>query len=527
MPNSFYDLYAYCHISIMQSRYLFLKMDGSSSVRVPWPDGATPASLLKSANELGFQAFGPDAVKRLTDLLSKGMECTPKLIIDHPGYTEPYFAQPTGRVFSPKKVKSASAAFPVPASLSTSAGTLKKWKKRVAAPLAGQTIPMLVTMLSFGAVLQDVLGVHRGMVFELVGPTSTGKTIAQEVAASVFGSIDHVPTPFSALANDLTAQLTSHIGALMLLDDPQLALAGASQAKVAASARDVILGMSDGVRVPGSRVERRTRPVASLFASREPLLDLVGAETAVGKVIADRLITLTIGRERAFGVFDDVPDEYGSGSAFADALRAAARKLHGSAGERFLQRLVQDLADDEGAFRARVNQHIHVFRDQAGIDPGDGAGLRIADAFGLVYAAGRLARDYGALPESWKVGSAVLSCFQQQQISPAPAQPYGEQLAEIAAGAGVVMLGDGAEPTPEDVAAGQVFVSQRSGGRQLFLLPAARETFFPAWRGKQPPPGLDKYLIKEKGHLQVKRRLHKSMKKQVRVYAFRLDDLTE
>ena len=101
-----------------------------------------------------------------------------------------------------------------------------------------------------------------------------------------------------------------------------------------------------------------------------------------------------------------------AGSAeYANALTRAAEQNHGHAIRKFLKQLVRARAKDDAALRAWIASRVNGFVEKANIDPNDGSAFRVAEAFGLVYAAGRLAQQYGVLPDCLAVGPAVLTCY--------------------------------------------------------------------------------------------------------------------
>jgi hypothetical protein len=446
--------------------------------------------------------FGRAAPERITKQLAEIEEFPMSPTVDQPGWTRPHYALRDRQVFSPgTSIDTVTAVFAAAPSTPATAGTLKNWRRRVAFRLTGQALPSFMMALPFVGPLLDVIGRQQSVIFELIGAAGTGKTSLQKIAAGT-------PERFEDLLTGGHDYLARYAGSLLLVDDPQLALAGVASSRLATQVRDVVANLS---RVP--------QPLVCLIAARTSLLDHVGAESSVGQAIEDRIISLRIG-DRLFGVFDSIPDDEASASEFADALCAAAQASQGAPIQAYLQRLVQDRADDEAGLRERLSRFMQSFRDKSGADPDDGPSVRVADAFALVYAAGRLAQDYGVLPEDWKVGPAILRCFKEHRVGPAAPRSYLEQLEEIAAGADVIHLRRGVSVEPELVAAAQVFVRHRAQGRELLIRAAARQEVLQAWKRQQPPPGLAALLILEDGHFTVKRRLHKGAPE--RVYAFRL-----
>lgn len=66
-------------------------------------------------------------------------------------------------------------------------GTLKDWQTGLHEPLASSSYLTFVTALSFAAPIGALLDLEETAVFHTFGPSNTGKTLVQKVAASVLG----------------------------------------------------------------------------------------------------------------------------------------------------------------------------------------------------------------------------------------------------------------------------------------------------------------------------------------------------
>ncbi len=200
---------------------------------------------------------------------------------------------------------------------------------------------MLMIMLALAAPLLGAIGRHS-LIVELVGPAAVGKSLAHRLAASVTGDIGELPLPFEDVMTALNRHAADHTGTLMRIDDPGTALAASSLARLASNVRDAVVGLSGTDDVP----------TAVLIVGRKSLVDLVGPESPVAEVISGRSIVLRIGTERQLGIFDDVPENYASASAFAEALHTACKTAHGAPLIEIVKRLVKHRAVLRG-FAAR------------------------------------------------------------------------------------------------------------------------------------------------------------------------------
>jgi putative DNA primase/helicase len=85
----------------------------------------------------------------------------------------------------------------------------------------------------------------------------------------------------------------------------------------------------------------------------------------------------------------------------ADAIKSTAQTVYGTAGPEFVWRLVAD-GDDKRV--KTILSIIEAFQNRYAPEGADGQVLRVCDRFGLVAAAGELARGFGIVP--WKEGEA-------------------------------------------------------------------------------------------------------------------------
>jgi putative DNA primase/helicase len=98
------------------------------------------------------------------------------------------------------------------------------------------------------------------------------------------------------------------------------------------------------------------------------------------------------------GVFQDL-HLYASGHEFAQALSRACARYYGTPFEGFLARLMHERGP---ALVDRLREEIRRFERQHLTDSAEGQARRVAARFGLIGAAGELARDWLELP--WRNG---------------------------------------------------------------------------------------------------------------------------
>lgn len=272
------------------------------------------------------------------------------------------------------------------------AGTLDGWRAEIAARCAGN--PMLAFAVAASLAGPLLAKVHRmGGGFHLVGDSSTGKSTALSVGASVWGGPRFIRT-WDATANGLE-------GIAAALNDTALILDEISQADPQKVGQIIYAvgngtGKSRATRTGGARAVRRWRVM--LLSSGERTLEATMAEGGKRIKAGQEARLLNVPCARRYGIFDDLCG-MASGRVLSDALRTAADTHHGHAGPAFIERLVSDPGDVSGLLAA-----IHARPEFAAETSLEG---RAAGAFALVAAAGELATDYGILP--WSDGAALMA----------------------------------------------------------------------------------------------------------------------
>lgn len=283
------------------------------------------------------------------------------------------------------------------------AGTLAGWCNDVAARCAGHSRLVLAICAGFAGPCLGLLSMEGGG-FHLRGASSTGKSTALSVAASLFGPPSYART-WRQTDNALEGVAGLHSDLLLILDeigqlDPkhagQVAYLLANGQGKGRAARD------------GSLRALTTWRILFLSAGEIGLCDLVtqsGGKVRAGQEV--RVIDLPADAGAGHGLFDRAPDGMAAGP-FADALKAASVKHHGHALPAFLRALASD--------PAKARETLAQLRDgiAAELVAPDAAGQvrRVAERFALVAAAGELATAYHLT--GWQTGEAqraAQACF--------------------------------------------------------------------------------------------------------------------
>lgn len=283
-------------------------------------------------------------------------------------------------------------------------GELQAWTDSVAAPCAGNARLVLAVAMGFAGPCLGLVQAEGGGV-HFRGPSSTGKSTALHVASSVYGSPERYAQTWRATDNGLEGTAALHSDLLLVLDElGQLDPHHAGQvAYLLANGQGKQRSHRDGSprAVPTWRV-------LFLSAGEIGLGDLVtqdGGRVRAGQEV--RVIDVPADAGAGLGLFDVVPEGVPPG-VFADSLKAAAAKYHGTALPAFLQALTagpQGNRDVLQQLRASIVNKLTA-------NDAPGQVRRVADRFALIAAAGELATVLNLT--GWNTGEAeqaAVKCF--------------------------------------------------------------------------------------------------------------------
>jgi uncharacterized protein (DUF927 family) len=284
------------------------------------------------------------------------------------------------------------------------AGTVAEWRDSVAALARGNSRLVFAASVAFAGPLAHLAGEDSGG-FHLRGPSSSGKSTALRVAASVWGEPSTYVRLWRATANGLEGLAALHNDGLLILDE--LSQMDPREAGEAAYLLANGQGKARAARNGTVRAPQRWR-VLFLSAGEESLAGLMaraGKQPTAGQEI--RLADIEADAGQGLGLFDVLHIE-GTPAAQAFVIKEATTRWHGAVGVEWLRRLVAD--------RTTVADRIAAFGQQfcADVLPAEAVGqvTRVARRFALVAAAGELATASGLT--GWATGeasSAARICF--------------------------------------------------------------------------------------------------------------------
>ncbi|MGJ0626662.1 DUF927 domain-containing protein [Xenorhabdus bovienii] len=287
-------------------------------------------------------------------------------------------------------------------------GSLEDWQKHISSKCVGNTRLAFSLSVSFAAPLLNVLGLDGG-VFSLKGASTKGKSTAQHVAASVWGS-GATTGGYSHSCNTTLVGIevlaTAHNDLPLILDElksvnPKLVgqvayMLALGQGK-ARGTKDVTLRET---------LQWRTLVLASSEDAFESYLKASGESVAAGQQARFVDIPAIVSDET--GVFDTL---HGLGMAkeFADSLNALTTKYYGCAGIAWLEKLT---ASSRSELFDRLRELIAQFKERYRPEDAESQLDRVLERFALCAAAGELETEWGIT--GWNTGEALCctgECF--------------------------------------------------------------------------------------------------------------------
>ena len=282
-------------------------------------------------------------------------------------------------------------------------GTLDQWRDRVAALCAGNSRLVFAVASAFAGPLLRPAGVESGG-FHFRGDSSSGKTTALKVAASVWGGASYLQR-WRTTDNALEAIAAQHSDGLLILDelaqvDPKTA---GECAYMLANEQSKARATRNGA--PRARLSWR-------------LLFLSAGELGLADHMAEGMKRARTGQEvrmadipadagAGFGAFEDLHGMAG-GAVFSSHITGQAGAFYGAAGRAWLEWLTSNV----DTLKARIREGTAAL--SAELLPQDASGQvhRVAARFALVGVAGELATAAGLT--GWSPGEserAAKACF--------------------------------------------------------------------------------------------------------------------
>jgi uncharacterized protein (DUF927 family) len=283
-------------------------------------------------------------------------------------------------------------------------GTVGGWREEIAAPCVGNSRLAFAVSMAFAAPLLYLTGMEGGG-FHFRGGSSSGKTTALRVAASVCGGPDYLRR-WRATDNALESVALQHCDALLPIDEiAQL------DPKAAGETAYMLANGSGKIRANRAGAARETVQWRTLFLSAGEIglaehMNTVGKTARAGQEV--RLAEISADAGAGLGLFENLHG-HESGAAFANALAAACRRNYGGVFIAFLEELVKRQHETLGEIEKAIRQ----FEAACLTKDAHGQARRAAARFALVGAVGEVATEWGLT--GWPQGEAISAariCFQ-------------------------------------------------------------------------------------------------------------------
>ncbi|VVN98750.1 hypothetical protein PS726_02471 [Pseudomonas fluorescens] len=287
-------------------------------------------------------------------------------------------------------------------------GDLKSWKTAVAAKCEGNPVLTLAVGCALAGPLLSLVGVLGGGV-HLVGDSSSGKSLAQLVAASVWGEPEVFKSSWDMTKGGLEIEASSRNDTTLILDE----IKRADPKRVQEMAYSLANGQGKSTmtreREARAKLSWRLLALSSGERSLSEHAAISGNAAHAGAEL--RMVDVNAGT-RIYKAFDEL---YGmDGGDFHRLIMLEITDHHGHLGPAFVEKLLENY-DKPGLQKdfERIRAKFIVDSAQAG---------RVADRFAVIALAGEMATAYGLLP--WTAGSALADC----QLL------YGEWLSRVGSG---------------------------------------------------------------------------------------------
>ena len=289
-------------------------------------------------------------------------------------------------------------------------GDLDQWQSNVAAKAVGNSRLIMALSAAFVGPLIDICG-EEFSAFHFVGSSSIGKSTAAVFAASVWGE----PTQrdqlhsWRATDNGLEGVAAECTDTILVLDEM-----GQVDPRVIGECVYMLANGAGKARASRDGAAREVRHWRlSVISTGE--LTVEGALKAVGKHtpggIDVRMINIPAEAGAGMGMFEDTHGS--SPKAFADGIKAMARRHYGTAGASFVQALCELRETPEGleSLQQYLDDRMRKFSTRYMPANADTQCGRVIQKFALAAAAGELAAEMNVLP--WAEGvatSGVAAC---------------------------------------------------------------------------------------------------------------------
>lgn len=283
-------------------------------------------------------------------------------------------------------------------------GTLEDWQQHISCYAIGNSRLILALCLSFAAPLLRFSDNESGGI-HLYGSSSDGKTLTQQVAATVYAKPSDKTQTWRATSNGLEAIASQNNDNILFLDEIKQA-----------TGKDIdeilyMLGNGQGkARANKSGNARHTKKWQLLALSTgeitpEDMLKAENKDIHTGQEV--RFANIPSDTGKGFGVFESLHN-FESSALLAEALQANTNKYYGTVGKTWLQILTKDYEQLLKTIPSDIREYCN------GLGELSSQSRRVARRFALCVVAGELATKHGLT--QWQEGEAskaATQCFNE------------------------------------------------------------------------------------------------------------------
>ena len=276
-------------------------------------------------------------------------------------------------------------------------GLLEDWKVMASLCVGNVFLEFAICVAFSGPLLREAGIEGGGLSFE--GGSSSGKTTALQVCASIWGGLEHVRS-WRTTDNALESVAA-------LLNDNVLILDEVGQVN------PTVLSEVAYMLANGQSKGRAGRDGRARSGLSWRLIFLSSGEVGLSDKLSERGLKARAGQEVRFvGIPVDksmVKSLHGlpSAAALVDRLKALSRENYGLAGREFLKWLCLRLKEVGECIHKEIPEIVNRLCPKEA----DSQVRRVAARFALVYEAGKEAQKAGLLPPEMDVKAAVQACF--------------------------------------------------------------------------------------------------------------------
>ena len=273
-------------------------------------------------------------------------------------------------------------------------GTLEDWQQNLAIPVANQSRIAFAVSCGFSGQLLELLSEKNGGGFHFIGTSSVGKSLALEVAASIWGG-DMVRS-WNSTNNALEGIAALHNDAFLCLDE----INEADNKTIGKAVYMLANGKPKG-RMTKNITMRESVKFRIMFLSSgeqtlESYLQAIGEPIKAGQVV--RLCNIEADTGRNIGIFDSLTLA-DTAAKQVEILRHNTGLYYGAAGIEWLEYLTSN--KDNAANQA----YEYIAQFMAMYSQANEQANRVAKRFAIVAAAGELATLAGVT--GWQAGQAM------------------------------------------------------------------------------------------------------------------------